>query len=307
MPDYSIRNYRWSDFDNYILLRQQEVSLESPGRNLSPEHMRERLKHPGYTPERDMFLVESGGNLIGYINMQPESVIRRVILSCWIQPDHRRKGLARELLGYALKRAAELGSKVLHVNVSENNEVADSILKKMGFNEVRKFLDIRLDMEKVAWQEIDRASLECRCLLPGEEENLADIQNRAFSDHWGFNPNTVEDITYDLNRGNNSHEDVIVTCYGDEFTGYCWTEIPASSGASDKKRGIIHMIGTDPARRGTGTGIRVLLAGLMSLRERGIEVTTLTVDSENTVARALYESVGFEYQSSSLWYEKVIE
>ncbi len=306
MPDYSIRNYRQSDFDNYFLLRRQEVTLQSPGRTLSPERLAMRLKHPGYDPERDMFLAESGGNLVGYLNIQPESGISRVILSCWIQPEHRRKGLARELLGHALKHAGELGSKALHVNISENNEAAVTVLERLGFALVRKFLDIRLDMEKVDWQEIDRGKLDCRCLLPGEEEKLVGIQNRAFSDHWGFNPNTVEDIVYDLNRGSSSYENVVVACDGDRFTGYCWIDIPVWSGADGEKRGVIHMIGTDLVYRGTGAGRRVLLAGLLGLRDRGIEATTLTVDSENTVALALYESVGFEHRSTSLWYEKVI-
>jgi mycothiol synthase len=269
--------------------------------------MRERLERPGYNPEKDMFLAESGGNFIGYINMQPESILRRVILSCWIQPEHRRKGLAGELHIHALKRAGEMGNSVLHVNISDKNDVAVNVLKKLGFTEVRRFLDIQLDMENVRWQEIDPEKLDCRRLLPGEEEKLAVIQNRAFAEHWGYNPNTTESIKYELNRGENSLENIIVTCEGENLTGYCWVQPPRSVNTGERKRGMIYMIGTDPARRGTGAGKRVLLAALLHLKNRGAEVTGRTVDSENTVALALYESVGFEHQSTSLWYEKVIE
>ena len=77
--------------------------------------------------------------------------------------------------------------------------------------------------------------------------------------------------------------------------------------AGGEKKGRIFMIGTDPDYRGRGVGRRVLLAGLAHLKNRGMQVTELTVDSENEAARVLYQSVGFEVRTSSLWYEKAID
>jgi ribosomal protein S18 acetylase RimI-like enzyme len=45
---------------------------------------------------------------------------------------------------------------------------------------------------------------------------------------------------------------------------------------------------------------------LARLENRGLKVAELTVDSENKTARALYESLGFKLQSSTLWYEKAV-
>jgi ribosomal protein S18 acetylase RimI-like enzyme len=50
----------------------------------------------------------------------------------------------------------------------------------------------------------------------------------------------------------------------------------------------------------------VLLAGLAYLKSKGLQAAELIVDSENKAACALYRSVGFEVQTSSLWYEKVL-
>ena len=66
------------------------------------------------------------------------------------------------------------------------------------------------------------------------------------------------------------------------------------------------MLGVDPDYRGKGTGKRVLLAGLDRLRSKSLQVAELTVDSENKTACALYKSIGFRVQTSSFWYEKVI-
>lgn len=66
------------------------------------------------------------------------------------------------------------------------------------------------------------------------------------------------------------------------------------------------MLGVDPDYRGRAIGKRVLLAGLSHLKSNGLQVVELSVDGENKEARALYQSVGFELRTNSLWYEKVI-
>ena len=54
-------------------------------------------------------------------------------------------------------------------------------------------------------------------------------------------------------------------------------------------------------------GKKVLMAGLIHLKNKGLRVVELTVDSENQAACNLYRSAGFEVCTSSLWYEKEID
>jgi len=162
-------------------------------------------------------------------------------------------------------------------------------------------------MAVVRWQGIDQPALGCRHLQSGEEDKLTQIQNRAFTGDWGYNPNTVEEIIYRTNLSGCSPEDVVLTCDGNKVVGYCWTGITSEGGvATGEGKGRIFMIGADPDYRGRGVGKRVLLAGLALLRSKGLQVAELTVDSDNKAACALYRSVGFQVRTSSLWYEKVI-
>jgi len=304
---YSVRNYQSTDFNNYVLLNMEAEKLEPTGRCVSPQVIAEHLGRPNYSPEQDLFVVEIAGNIVGYMDVSPELTIGRVVLDCWVHPEHRRRGLTTKLLSYAIHCAKKLAAKVAHVKVVENNVAAKSVLSKLGFECVRRFLELRLDIAKVRWQDIDQATLECCYLQCGEEDKLTEIQNRAFAGTWGYNLSTAEAIAYRINLSNCSPDDVVLTYEGDKITGYCWTETNyEGEAASGERKGRIFMLGTDPDFRGRGVGKRVLLAGLARLKSRGVRVAELTVDSENKAACALYWSVGFEVQTSSLWYEKVI-
>jgi len=302
---YTVRNYRPTDFDRYVQLIIEVEKLEPMGCCLSPELFSERLYRPNYSPERDLFIVETVGNIVGYLNITPEVKIRRVILRGLIHPAYRRQGLATRLFSHAAHRAKELGVKVAHVNIAQDNVNAKSILSKLGFRFIRRFLQLRLGMAGIGWQDIDQSIFPCRHLQRGEENKLLLIQNRCFAGTWGYNPNTVEEILFHINLTNCCPEDVILACKGDKVVGYCWVRITYGTPTQERK-GQIFMLGVDPDYRSRGIGKRVLLAGLSYLKSRGVQVAELTVDSENKVACALYQSIGFEVHTSSLWYEKEI-
>jgi len=306
-PLYTIRNYQPTDFDKYLRLNIEAENLEPRGRHISAQALAEDLSKPNYSPEQDLFLAEIDKNLIGYMNINPELKIRRVILDCWVHPDHRRRGLATKLLGYATKRAKELGAKTGRVNIPEKDVIAKKVLPRFGFRLVRQFLELRLDIAKAHWQSIDQTSLEYRQFKRGGEDKLAQLQNRCFAGSWGYNPNTVEEIIYRTTLSNCSPEDIILACDGDKPIGYCWSIIePEENTPSGKSKGRIYMLGVDPGYRGKGIGKLILLAGLSCLKNKEIRIAKLTVDSENKAACALYQSVGFEICSTTLWYERAL-
>ncbi len=303
---YTIRNYQPKDFDKYVLLNLEAEKLEPTGRCISLQVIAERLGRPNYSPEQDLFIVEMDGDIVGYMDVTSELKIEQVILDCWIRPEHRKRGLATKLLGYATNRAKKLGAKVAHVNIVEDNLVAQRVLSRLGFSLIRRFLELRLDIADVRWPDTNQAALECRYLQRGEEDKLTKIQNRAFTGTWGYNPNTLEEITYHINLSTCSPEDIVLIYEGDKVIGYCWTGVVCEGEAISERKGRIFMLGVDPDYKGKGTGKKVLLAGLAHLKSKSLQIAELTVDSENKAARALYKSIGFKVQTSSYWYEKVI-
>jgi mycothiol synthase len=297
---YTIRNYRTADFNNFVLLYLEAEQQEPIGRPATPQAINEKLSRPGYTPEKDLFVVETVGEIIGFMDIVPESGIKRVIADGWLLPEHRRKGLGRRLLDFARRRASELGAGFVYIIIRNDNVAAKNILYKLGFKYARRFLEIALDLTGLEQQELSRAAEGCRRLQEGEEGILVEIQNRSFAEHWGYHPNTVESINYRINLSHRSPGDIVLLYEEGKVAGYCWTEI------TPRGRGQIYMLGTDPDCRSQGIGRKTLLAGLARLKSKGINEVFLMVDSENKVACSLYESIGFKARTSYLWYEKAV-
>lgn len=314
---YSIRNYQAADFCKYVLLHVEAEKLEPTGRCVSPQFVAEQLRQPNYSPEQDLFVVEIDKDIVGYSDVRRELTIGRVVLDYWVLPEHRRRELATKLLNNATIRAKELGAKVAHVNIREDNMVAIRLLSRLGFSFVRRFLELRLDIADVGETvrdsipsrlgvAMDEAAIECRYLQPGEEDKLSKLQNRAFAGTWGYNPNTVEEMSFRVNSSACSRQDIVLIYEGDKAIGCCWTGISCEQGIPSVRKGRIHMLGVDPDYRGKGIGRELMMAGLNRLKGKGLEIAELTMDSENKTARALYQSLGFEVQANTLWYEKVV-
>lgn len=88
---------------------------------------------------------------------------------------------------------------------------------------------------------------------------------------------------------------------GDEPVGWLWLEAPGTGGG-DPLMGWVNNVELDPAFRGRGYGRQAMLLAEREVRERGMTSLGLNVHGQNTVARALYEGLG--YQTMSLQMRK---
>jgi mycothiol synthase len=300
-----IRNYQPADFRQYVLLQAEAEEAEPTGRCVSPQFIAEQLRRPNYSPGHDLFICEIDKGIAGYVDIEPELAIERVVLDCRVHPEHRRKGVATALFNRATNRIKDLGVKVAHVNIRQDNSVARKILTELGFIPVRQFLELRLDIGRVEGLDI-HTSVQWHYLQAGQEDDLTKLQNRAFVGTWGYNSNTVETMTFRINLSTRSRQDIVLAYDEDRIVGYCWTGISCEEGIPSVRRGRIHMLGVDPDRRRKGIGRELMKAGLTHLKNRGLKTAELTVDGENEAACALYQGLGFELQARTLWYEKSV-
>ena len=301
---YRIRSFRPEDFNGCLRLNVEAENQDGTGRFLSVSALGEHLNRPNYLPGIYSFVAEEDGRIVGYAEVTPELGIERVIVDCLVHPGHRRKGLATELSLALLARTRELRARLVHANVAEENTAARGLLDKLRFKIVRRYLEMVLQLPVTLGTDADRIAGLCRHLRHGEEGRLTQVQNRAFAGSWGFAPNSVEETVYRLSLSHTSPTDVILAIEGDQAIGYCWTDVNPEADARGSRRGRICMLGVVPEHRGRGVGRLLLMAGLAHLEGRGVDIVDLTVDSQNISACAIYEAVGFEVSSTSLWYER---
>jgi mycothiol synthase len=307
-PTYTIRNYHSKDFEKLVQLVTDVQEVWRSDCSISLFDLIENLSQSDSCFKENLFVAEKSGEISGYAEVRPELTIGRAVLRWLVHPRHRRGALTAELVDRAVSRTRELGIMTLHVNVSQNSFTAKRFLTRTGFTFVRRFLELRFDLAGMVLPEISENASRCRPLQPGEEGTLTQLQNRSFAGSWGFNPNTIEEITHRISLPFSSRDDIFLIFDSDKPVGYCWTRTESWKDiAPGEGTGRIYMLAVEPDYRGRGLSRQLLLAGLSYLKSKRLRVAVLTVDSENKAARILYTSVGFEPWKSSLWYEKRLD
>ncbi len=115
-PPYLIRNYHPKDLDRFV---EWVTEVEERRHAWYPILIQDFLEILGlpHSPEKNLFIAEQAGHLVGYAGVRPELNIGRVVLSCFIELKHLRRGLFTKLIDPALDRSRELGGKVVQVNI----------------------------------------------------------------------------------------------------------------------------------------------------------------------------------------------
>jgi mycothiol synthase len=300
-----IRQYHRKDRELLVRFWAEVAKLEGSHGHVSVRELIDILDRPNHFPEKNLFIAENKGDIIGYIDVIPELGIGRVVLQYLVHPGYRRKGIAEKLVEQAVDWAGKSEAKKAHTNIPKDDKAGRRLFSKMGFQCIRQFLELSLDLSKIRLSKIAGSDYPCRSMMEGEEEKLTRLQNHSFMDTWGFNPNTTEEVRYRIRLPKASPKDITFCFDGVEPIGYCWVRLDTLRDQGlDGVRGRIHMLGVVPDYRGNGVGKKVLLLGLNQLKNRGVPIVDLTVDGGNEAACALYRSVGFEVHTSSLWYQK---
>jgi mycothiol synthase len=303
---YAIRNYRDGDLPRIKrMLRNLARSTIQDGGLISD--LEQRLIRPGYRPEENMFIVEAGRRCVGYLEIIPELNIDRVVLLFDVLKDWRVPEVTGPLFEKALDQSKRLGIHFAHIDVPAFDLETAVMLSAQGFYIVRSFYEFKLDVQQTAFEYEHDVSLRFGHLNPGEEQQLAELQNCSFHGNWGYNPEAVDDVLWRMQYRSTCAEDVMMAYDEDRAVGFCWTGTDCGlEPVTKRKIGRIFMIGVDPGYRGKGIGKSLLVEALAYCKGKGSEIVSLNVDSQNASAISLYLSMGFAVSQNVLSYERVV-
>ena len=296
-----IRRFIWSDLEAYTHLFNAINGITDSEKAFDEEFMRQVLEHPSCVPEEHCFLAEDRDVPVGFALVASELSIGRAVASGGVMESHRRRGIGRRLLRTAAEHAQALGVDVLHVQAPAESVAPRHMLESDGFKEVKTYWQMR-------WEGDSSPSLELPdgfCLrafkIGQDERTLVELQNAAFGQHWGFRPNTVEDISASVRFKRCDPDGIVFIVDKGKVAGYNWTLRASNDNSSI---GWIAMTGVHPDYRGRGLGRAVVVAGIDYLKSRGVDGVELEVDSENKPATSLYLGLGFRQLGRTNWYEK---
>lgn len=133
---------RTLEHGEWALLRQLRLrALREAPEAFGPSARRERLRTPSYWHEQmDLcrwFVAEAGHSQIGFAaGSAPlaDHVDERHLLSLWVSPDWRRRGVARDLIEAVASWAAVESARSLSLWVFEQNKAAINVYERLGFS-----------------------------------------------------------------------------------------------------------------------------------------------------------------------------
>jgi ribosomal protein S18 acetylase RimI-like enzyme len=301
-----IRSFTPSDWPFYVDSILSSLEREKGDEKTLSGMLALKMKRPGYDPGRDLFVFETKDRPVFFLDVQLERLIRRAVmrlsfLRCGDAPD-----FPEALLNEGIRRAEGELCSTFHVCLEKGRESGLVLFfTNCGFKEVRRFADMSLTLDAFSFDSAMSTTAVIDSLKPGEEKDLARLQNLVFNGSWGFCPNTEEDIRYFLKLTGCRISDVLSLCYKGRLSGYFWPSLNPAAFLDPETYGArIHMTGVLPELRGRGWGRTLLLAGLSMLKRRGINEVVLTVDTKNRSALSLYRSLGFREAAQKTWYEK---
>ncbi len=214
-----------------------------------------------------------------------------------VHPRWRAAGadLQQDLLQTALGEISARGGGHVHLWVPKPTTIDDAVAEAVGMRRGRDLVQMRRALPISN----ETAAISVRPFRTGEDE-LAwlEVNNRAFRGH-------PEQGSWDLatlvDRERQPWFDpsgFLLHEIDGRLAGFCWTKIHEPedgfmSEGIEHELGEIYVIAVDPDFQGRGLGRQLVLAGLASLWDRGVDTGMLYVDHDNEGARKLYFSLGF--------------
>ena len=136
-----------------------------------------------------------------------------------------------------------------------------------------------------------RSTVDTRPFVPGVDDDAwIEVNNRAFAGHDEQGGWTRDLLALRMSEPWFDPDGFRLHDVDGRLAAFCWTKLHSEL---DPVVGEIYVIAVDPDFHGRGLGRELTLAGLDSIADRGVIVATLFVDTANTAAVALYESIGF--------------
>lgn len=271
-----------------------------------------------FDPTRDVRLVTAGDRAVaaGRVSWREREggVVHRIEI--WVHPDVRRRGLGTRLVEWAEARARASvadgsgGPRTLkHVfggNTAEHVSAGTAFAAAIGYVPVRYHFQMRRDLSEPIPDAALPEGLEVRPVRHEQHRAIWEADREAFQDHWDAAAENEEDFLRWYSEPELDTSLWQVAWDGDQVAGLVVNGIYAHE---NERIGIdigwLDGVATRRPWRRRGLAAALIARSLAVLRDRGMAMAALGVDTENpTGALRLYERFGFRRHRTWIFYRK---
>ena len=286
------------DIPALTTLVNTSIEADGTGRPIASSTLAEQFGAPRFDAATDSIGAWHGDTLVasGSVWTSPEPVDGHALarIDGDVHPDHRGRGLGRELLTWLEHRAAALLAERLpglpgrlRTSGGTPGSATQRLLEQAGYRPDNYFITMEVDLG--AWRDPGTPTTAVPIDADGQR-TTRDAHNDAFRDHRSSSP--IPEDAWDHWMSSTASRPHIGRIVRDE-TG----RVLAYALVAEHQRGVAHieLLGTRREARGRGLARGVLLGTLRAAREAGFAVAELEVDSTSpTGADKLYTAVGFQ-------------
>jgi mycothiol synthase len=311
---YSVRPAVENDLDQIAAMLNVCSLVEVGVEDQSAQEMREEWETPGFDPETDTWLVLApDGQIAAYLevwDISEEHATPNVYGR--VHPDHHNRGIGRFLMERGEERARQIITQappdaraILKYFAVSTNEPAQRLAEAMGYDEVRNFVRMKIDMETPPPAPVWPDGITVRAAaVPGPDDRAVyEAVDEAFEDHWGHVTTQFEQWIHLMT----TFEDFDPTVWflamdGDQIAGMslCRPKL-----AEDPGIAWLSTLGVRRPWRRQGLGLALLQHTFGEFYRRGTRSVALGVDAQSlTGATRLYERAGMHVVRRFILYEK---
>tara|TARA_B100000700_G_C15050502_1_gene860032 strand:+ start:244 stop:1158 length:915 start_codon:yes stop_codon:yes gene_type:complete len=296
-----IRNFKWNDLEAFQRLLNAIGMHGHKNWPANVQNLTVALNFPRVQPERNIALVHDGIDIVAYAIVEPEVNIGRSVIGFGSKSTDIE--ILKNLVNWGTHVAAK-EAPIAHVPTKDNQTQLENFLRQIGATKVRTYLKL-LSTNTPKTSALIPNGYKVRTMIGiSDIPNLTEIQNAAFTGHFGYSPNTEDEVRYRILSNDFAVENIsFIQNSCEQFVAYCWSDVYERK---KEKIGRIEMTGVRPEFRRKGLGKTIIEVCCNQLIQKSVKSIELDVDSNNTAAIKVYKSLGFAEVSRISWWELIL-
>ena len=312
MNNLTIRHYNpLLDLANLSAMLTEIESVDQDGEETSEEYLLASLNWPNYHPDKDVWIVEMDGRLVGYA-LALEQPSKRCTLYVVVHPSQRRKGIGSKLLELVLERAQEVGSKNIMIYANEKNEASNLFLKQHGLSAVGSSGAMKTNGTVFPAFEFPEGFTLEKYSDVNDTRILLSALNQCYQDMWGHqhndNPSDEEIQSPNFLKYYDAENILLLFDPDDKVTGICSVKPEGKKEKTGSHSDLLDAPGILKEYRHLEYQRPMVLAGVKHLHQ-GHHKRPIVLEfwGDDEAALNIYRSLGFETTYHYVAYHKELE